>query len=120
LRAKRDAVKSIARLCCHVQFVHPLGAALALGAPASAQPAHPADAAATVPPLTYRSAFSGYKRLSEPPAADWKAANQNVERIGGWRAYAREANAAASAPAPAASAAETIGVPKAPAPAHRH
>jgi hypothetical protein len=101
----------------------PLAAALALGVPASAQPAHPADATAAVPPLTYRSAFNGYKRLADPPASDWKAANQNVERIGGWRAYAREASAsapAASAPAPAASAPETMRVPRAPAPAHRH
>lgn len=97
-----------------------LGAALALGVPASAQHAHPADATAAVPPPTYRSAFSGYKRLSEPSASDWKAANQNVERIGGWRAYAREASAAASAPAPAASAPETMRLPKAPLPAHRH
>ncbi len=97
-----------------------LAAALALGVPASAQPTHPADATAAVPPLTYRSAFGGYKRLSEPPAADWKTANQNVERIGGWRAYAREANAPASAPAPAASAPGTMRLPRAPAPAHRH
>jgi hypothetical protein len=96
-----------------------LGAALALAVPVSAQPAssaRPADATAAVPPLVHLSALSGYKRLSEPPAADWKAANQNVERIGGWRAYAREANASASAPAASASA----PVPKAPAPAHRH
>jgi hypothetical protein len=105
----------------HLPFA--LGIALALGVPVAAQTAHPADATATVPPPTYRSAFTGYKRLSEPPPADWKAANQNVERIGGWRAYAREANApspAASAPAPAASAPETMRMPRAPAPAHRH
>ena len=100
-----------------------LGAALALVAPASAQPTHPADATAAVPPLTHRSAFTGYKRLAEPPAADWKAANQNVERIGGWRAYAREANAAAPAPSPSsapASAPERATRPATPAPAHRH
>lgn len=100
-----------------------LVAALAFGAPAAAQPAHPADATATVPPLVHHSALAGYKRLAEPPAADWKAANQTVERIGGWRAYAREANAqapAASAPARPASAPETMRIPRAPAPAHRH
>jgi hypothetical protein len=105
--------------CCALAFA----AALALGVSASAQPAHPADATAAVPPLPYRSAFSGYKRLSEPPATGWKAANQNVERIGGWRAYAREANApapTASAPAPAASAPDRMRLPKTPAPAHRH
>jgi hypothetical protein len=98
-----------------------LGAALALAVPVPAQAAssaHPADATAAVPPLVHLSALSGYKRLSEPPAADWKAVNQNVERIGGWRAYAREANSSASAPAAAASA--SAPVPKAPAPAHRH
>jgi hypothetical protein len=88
--------------------------------------ADPLDAKATTTPLVYRSAFTGYKKLeAESPPMAWRDANDAVERIGGWRAYAREANAAASAPAPApssppASAPERATRPATPAPAHRH
>lgn len=86
-----------------------------IAAPAIAAPRpDPADPAASTPRLTHRSALADYKRADDAPASDWKSANQLVERIGGWRAYARESAAAASAPrrdaAPGA----------APAPAHRH
>ena len=92
----------------------------------------PLDAKAAAAPLVYRSAFTGYKKLAaEPPPVAWREANDAVERIGGWRAYAREANAAASAPAsapatasppasPPASAPERAQRPATPAPAHRH
>lgn len=43
---------------------------------------------------------------ADPEPADWREANQRVARIGGWRAYAREA----AAPAPAAVPAS--GVPR--------
>jgi hypothetical protein len=80
-------------------------AALLLPAAALAQSAQrpdPLDAKAAVAPLVYRSVFMGYKPLAnDAPALSWREANDAVERIGGWRAYAREANAA-SAPAPAA------------------
>jgi hypothetical protein len=82
----------------------PLRAAIAalLAAPALAAPPRPdpADAAASAPRLQHRSALADYKRHADAPPADWKAANQLVERIGGWRTYAREAaQSAASAPA---------------------
>ena len=72
----------------------------------SGQRPDPLDAKAAVAPLVYRLAFNGYKPLtSEAPPLSWREANDAVLRIGGWRAYAREANApAASSPAPAASA----------------
>jgi hypothetical protein len=62
--------------------------------------ADPLDAQAATAPPVYRSAFTGYKKLAaqSPPLA-WREANDEALRIGGWRAYAREA--AASAPAPA-------------------
>lgn len=81
-----------------------------------ARPADPADASIAVPAPAYRSAFAGYRRLADAPLVDWKAANDEVERIGGWRAYAREA----AAPAPAAaSAPERARVPQPPTPAQR-
>jgi hypothetical protein len=77
------------------------------GAPVVAR--DPLDAAAAVPPTTHRSAFAGYRSAASTPASavPWRAANDEVTRIGGWRAYLREAQApegAASAPAAAASA----------------
>ena len=61
--------------------------------------ADPLDAMALVAPLTYRSTFATYRRLSEPDAMAWREANDQVGRIGGWRAYAREANAPEPSPA---------------------
>lgn len=65
---------------------------------------HPADAAASVPKALHRSALAGYRRHAEPEAKPWRQANDDVARIGGWRAYAREAAEAPPA-APTAPAA---------------
>jgi hypothetical protein len=74
-------------------------AAMAQGG--SAPPPRPDDAKAPVPALQHRSAIADYRRLDGPaPSVPWREANDRVERIGGWRAYAREAQA----PAPSASA----------------
>ena len=54
----------------------------------------PADPAAAVPAMVYQSVFGQYQRPSADKAIPWKAANDEVGRIGGWRAYAREANPA--------------------------
>jgi hypothetical protein len=63
----------------------------------------PLDAAADVPRTPHESAFKAYRRLGDTQPTPWKQANETVERIGGWRAYAREADPA-RAPADAASA----------------
>lgn len=85
-------------------MLHFHSALLLLGAialaPASAAPPDPTDAALTVPPTVYRSAFDGYRPNREQAVGDWRQANDAVARAGGWRAYAREAQA----PAPAAPA----------------
>ena len=83
-----------------------LTATLLLCSAAAAQNApprpDPLDAKAATAVLVYRSAFNAYRPWSaESPPQGWRSANDAVERIGGWRAYAREANApetAASAP----------------------
>ncbi len=77
---------------------------------------NPADASASVPPARHVSALAGYRRHADESVASWRAANDQVKRIGGWRSYAREA-AAASASAPAA-APKPAPLPHAP--AHRH
>jgi len=41
--------------------------------------------------LTYRSALENHQPYQVQPVQPWRAANDTVGRIGGWRAYAREA-----------------------------
>lgn len=85
---------------------------LALTASAQTAAAPPARGA----PGEYRSALEGYQSYGEGKMVPWKEANDAVGKIGGWRAYAKEAAEgqehqghaghaapAASAPGPAAS-----------------
>ena len=51
----------------------------------------PADANVAIPAADYRSPFAGYRPLGEDNTTAWKDANDTVGKIGGWRAYAREA-----------------------------
>lgn len=75
---------------------------------AQAQPAaktaapDPLDAQASVPPSIHRSPLARYRSAGDVELGSWREANDTVTRIGGWRAYAREAHApAAAASAPA-------------------
>lgn len=84
-----------------------VAAAAAQGTPSSQAmrpAADPLDATAKVAPLLYKSALATYKRHGESEAVPWREANDRVGRIGGWRAYAREANAAEAPEAPASAA----------------
>ncbi len=77
----------------------------AVKAPPASRP-DPLDARAPVAPLVHRSALGAWRSVGDVPVGSWKDANETVNRIGGWRAYAREA-AAPAAPtqtAPASSA----------------
>jgi len=60
----------------------------------------PTDAKAPVPPVVYRLGITKAAPPAEVPVGSWSQANDTVWRIGGWRAYAREA---AQTSAPAAS-----------------
>ena len=76
-------------------------AALALPALAIAQQKarpDPADPKASVPPVIYVSPLKQYQPLGDEQVTAWKAANDLVEKIGGWKVYANEAQG----PAPAA------------------
>jgi hypothetical protein len=90
-----------------------LAAALshAQNAPGRAERADPLDAKATVPAATYASPLSGYRRLGDDKRVSWKDANETVNRIGGWRAYAREAQREAQQPDAAGSAPAAGAVP---------
>jgi hypothetical protein len=87
-------------------------ALLPAAAPAQNAPRpDPLDAKAATAPLVHRSALSAYKPFAaESPAVAWRDANDAVLRIGGWRAYAREA-AAPAASAPASAPAATVPAP---------
>jgi hypothetical protein len=80
-----------------------LAAALIATPLAWAQPPSPVpdplDARAEVPLAAHRSVFAAYRAVREVQAGNWKEANDRVARIGGWRAYAREAAQPASTPA---------------------
>jgi hypothetical protein len=41
--------------------------------------------------IRYQSMLDGYQPYKEQPVSSWRQANDVVEKIGGWRAYAREA-----------------------------
>lgn len=61
--------------------------------------ADPLDARAVVPAIVYRSSIGSGRRVTpNSDAVPWREANDTVHRIGGWRAYAREAQQPASAP----------------------
>jgi hypothetical protein len=70
----------------------------------SAMPAQP-PASSAAPALEYRSTFEGYKRFDDVKVQPWRDSNTTVGQIGGWRAYAKEAQEpAASAPGSATPA----------------
>lgn len=57
----------------------------------------------------YESAFEGYRPYQEDEVRSWQSVNDEVGRIGGWQAYAREAmqgNAVDAAPRSAGDAAQ--------------
>lgn len=71
----------------------------------------PLDPKASVPPLIYESPFKSYTPLGADKPVSWREANDTVNRIGGWRVYAREAQQpdaeTAAKPRPAVAPAET-------------
>lgn len=83
------------------------GATAAVRAPAQRDPLDPR---ASVPPLRHRSALAGYRAPKDLPLTGWREANDTTARVGGWRAYAREAQAN-DADAPAATAAPALKTP---------
>ncbi|HTD05511.1 hypothetical protein [Undibacterium sp.] len=60
-------------------------------APESAKRADPLDAQAPVPPLRYQSTLQTYRPLAEQEVSDWRELNDAAGRVGGWRAYAKQA-----------------------------
>lgn len=94
-------------------------AALALTmAPPSvwAQPASPpardADRSRDAPAVS-RAGLENYRPFTDEKVAPWKQANDLVAKIGGWRAYAKEAQeTSGDSPAPAAAQSPVSGATK--------
>ncbi|WP_416759355.1 hypothetical protein ACNI65_21840 [Roseateles sp. So40a] len=63
--------------------------AFALGQGAGTGEAAPGTAAND---LRHLPTFESYRRFADEPIQSWKAANDRVGQIGGWRAYAKEAS----------------------------
>lgn len=92
-------------------------------APVAPPSATAANAATTRPSptlLPYASAWVDYQPFADEKVRPWKESNTTVEKIGGWRAYAKEAaqpEAKHDHP-PAASSATPAKTPAAPADPH--
>ena len=76
-----------------------------------AAPPDPASPGASVPPLTYHPVLAGYRALPGDRATSWRQANEQAAAIGGWRAYAREAQRPEGAPSDAVAAPAGRGAP---------
>ena len=57
----------------------------------TAAQAAPAQPQVPVASQVFRSALEGYQPFSDDKQVPWKDANDTVGKIGGWRAYAKEA-----------------------------
>ena len=68
-------------------------------------PTQPGNAMTDLPVVVYRSVLSGYRSFRDEKVSSWQESNDNVARIGGWRAYAREARESGAAPRAAPPAA---------------
>ena len=63
-------------------------------APATASsPGQKSTAPPVASPFSYQSAVEDYRRYGDEPLTPWAEANDTVATIGGWQAYAREAQA---------------------------
>jgi hypothetical protein len=72
----------------------------------------PLDATAPVRAVAHRSVLTTYRSdAGDASVGSWKDVNDIVNRIGGWRAYAREAAAATDAPASSTPVAPTPAAP---------
>ena len=90
---------------------HRVSAALVCGAFAvmatahAAEPAHESAhahaAQADPPPAGVSRTLPGYRPYREAEVRDWRESNETVARIGGWKAYAREAQGSGEEERPA-------------------
>lgn len=77
----------------------PVSAQSTAGLAASPSPQGAAHSPSLAP--AWRSAFDGYQPYTDATVLPWKQSNDTVGAVGGWRAYAREAQAAEPKEGPA-------------------
>ena len=85
------------------RFLIALTSSATLAATCFAQTPAAGNAAAKTSAEPVRSAFNGYRAYNNEEVSNWKAANENVARIGGWREYARQAQSEQTPPPRAAT-----------------
>ena len=78
--------------CCLAMACSALATAALAQQPAPSAARPPATDAA--PSSVYHSAWAGYRPFADEKVISWKDANDEVRRIGGWRAYLRESQGA--------------------------
>ncbi|WP_421956008.1 hypothetical protein [Polaromonas sp.] len=87
-------IRFISKPLVGLAVLWPLWSSIAQAQTPAAPP--PANAPAQAAPAPFRSALENYQPYTDEKTAPWKAANEQVDRNGGWRAYAKEGRAAAS------------------------
>lgn len=50
----------------------------------------PGDPRSAVGPVPYESVFRGYRPFTDERVVSWRATNDLVQKLGGWRAFARD------------------------------
>lgn len=86
-----------------------IGLALAAAGICGAALAQSSNTAVPAAPAAYQSAVEGYKPFTEEKTAPWTESNITVGKVGGWRAYAKEAGEGQKAAQPADTAAPASG-----------
>jgi hypothetical protein len=92
-----------AALCSLALAAPAQDSASSAGATVAARP-DPLDPNASVPALTFSSAFARYRGIGEDKPLPWREANDSVARIGGWRTYTRQAHESGAGEADQSSA----------------
>ncbi|MEY2874161.1 MAG: hypothetical protein RLZZ373_1532 [Pseudomonadota bacterium] len=84
----------------HTSFLRPapkglIAWALAVLSGVAAAAQSPTEPGKGLPPtrLQYTSTLGTYQGYADEPVQSWREANDRVERIGGWKAYAKETKA---------------------------
>ena len=67
-------------------------ATLTVSAQSATQVSPLSSQAGQAPAADYRSTLEGYQPFTDEKILPWKQANDTVGKIGGWRAYAKEAH----------------------------
>jgi hypothetical protein len=93
LSVRRLPKQALVAFCC-LCSVSAFAQVPARNGPLLAATTDPGNPRARVQPLVYVSVFGPYRAFADEPITSWRDANELTERIGGWRAYAREAREA--------------------------